>query len=448
MEGVELGAVRRNRRATRLLTSMAKDPSSSIPRQAGIRKDIKAAYRFFDSDGVDFDALTSPHHRRTVQSAGKHALTLMIQDTTEFGWPAASLTRGLGLVGYGHTAGKGLLLHNTLAVVPGEHAEVLGLAHQCLWARQRVKVGETRAERRARPSEADRWAAAILAIGAPPSGQRFVHVGDRESDQFDVFDACRLVGCNFAIRGNGAAARRSAYAGHGPLEKHSALIDLAKALPGISKRTLEVRARPGRAARTAKLTISAGPVTLLPPCPQRGERAAPVQAWVTRAWEARPTKGAEPLAWVLITDVPTTDAAGAERIIAWYEYRWVIEEYHKCLNTGCQVEARQLEEAERLKALIGMLGLVAVRLLQLKQLGRARPDQAATKSVEVEYVKTLAKYQNKPVEHYSNREFWRQVTTLGGFMARKGDGDPGWQTLWHGWQKLQLLTAGFHLASG
>jgi len=48
---------------------------------------------------VDFDALTSPHHRRTVQSAGKHALTLMNQDTTEFGWPAASLTRGLGLVG-------------------------------------------------------------------------------------------------------------------------------------------------------------------------------------------------------------------------------------------------------------------------------------------------------------------------------------------------------------
>jgi hypothetical protein len=31
-------------------------------------------------------------------------------------------------------------------------------------------------------------------------------------------------------------------------------------------------------------------------------------------------------------------------------------------------------------------------------------------------------------------------------MGRKGDGEPGWRTLWHGWQELSLIHAGYEMA--
>jgi Transposase Tn5 dimerisation domain len=31
---------------------------------------------------------------------------------------------------------------------------------------------------------------------------------------------------------------------------------------------------------------------------------------------------------------------------------------------------------------------------------------------------------------------------LGGFLGRKGDGDPGWMTIWRGWDKLQIMMRG------
>ena len=74
------------------------------------------------------------------------------------------------------------------------------------------------------------------------------------------------------------------------------------------------------------------------------ERGGPrLRVSVVRVWESDPPPGVEPLEWVLVTSLVVTDAADALQIIAYYEKRWIIEEYHKCLKTGCAMEARQLE---------------------------------------------------------------------------------------------------------
>jgi len=31
---------------------------------------------------------------------------------------------------------------------------------------------------------------------------------------------------------------------------------------------------------------------------------------------------------------------------------------------------------------------------------------------------------------------------MGGFLARKNDGSPGWITIWRGWQRLNLMAQG------
>ena len=43
-------------------------------------------------------------------------------------------------------------------------------------------------------------------------------------------------------------------------------------------------------------------------------------------------------------------------------------------------------------------------------------------------------------------EFFRELAKLGGFLGRKGDGEPGWETVWHGYKKLHSLLDGLRLA--
>jgi len=122
-----------------------------------------------------------------------------------------------------------------------------------------------------------------------------------------------------------------------------------------------------------------------------------------------------------------------------------VEEYHKCLQTGGVVERRQLQHADRLEAGIGMLAIVAVRLPQLKLRAKAEPDRPALQAASAEHARVLAAYRGRSAESWTVREFWREVAKLGGFLGRKSDRDPGWQTLWRGWQKLDLMTIGANL---
>ena len=102
--------------------------------------------------------------------------------------------------------------------------------------------------------------------------------------------------------------------------------------------------------------------------------------------------------------------------------------------------------APRLAPLIGMLSVVATRLLQLKNDARLTPDRPAQQCVPPEALATLGKLLKLDAHKLSVRRFTHEVAKLGGFLARKSDGEPGWQTLWHGWRELTLLTRGYHLA--
>ena len=99
-----------------------------------------------------------------------------------------------------------------------------------------------------------------------------------------------------------------------------------------------------------------------------------------------------------------------------------------------------------MRVCIGILAVVAVRLLQLKQQARVNPDRPAVACAPEGHVQVLAVYLNRSVEGWTVGEFWREGARLGGFLACKSDGDPGWQTVWRGWHKLDLLTIGAGLA--
>ena len=136
-------------------------------------------------------------------------------------------------------------------------------------------------------------------------------------------------------------------------------------------------------------------------------------------------------------------------MIGYYELRWLVEEYHKALKTGCCVEKRQLKTAARLEALVGLMSVVAVRLLRLKSLARTDPDVPAKRVVPNIWLVMLkaARRGLDRVHDLTVGQFYREVAKLGGFLGRKSDGQPGWITIWRGWEKLNTYVQAASLAS-
>jgi hypothetical protein len=130
-----------------------------------------------------------------------------------------------------------------------------------------------------------------------------------------------------------------------------------------------------------------------------------------------------------------------------YTKRWLIEEYHKALKTGAGVEQSQLSSSAAIRALLGILAVVAVRLLNMKLLARSRPDEAITpETVGPEVLKILEAKRGKPKGGWTHRTLLVRIAGLGGFLGRKSDGLPGWQTIWRGWDRLMIMVQGYDLA--
>ena len=87
------------------------------------------------------------------------------------------------------------------------------------------------------------------------------------------------------------------------------------------------------------------------------------------------------------------------------------------------------------------ISVVALRLLQLKSLARVAPDVPAQRFVPRIWLQMLklARPNLSRVHDLTVGQFYRQVAMLGGFLGRKGDGDPGWITIWRGWEKLNTF---------
>jgi hypothetical protein len=176
---------------------------------------------------------------------------------------------------------------------------------------------------------------------------------------------------------------------------------------------------------------------LLPPRHGPAGRT-PIRVRGVRVWN-------DSLEWLLLTTRPVESLDQALEIISWYSQCWVVEEFHKAWKTGCRAEQRQLEQADRLVPLLGALAIVAVRLLRLRD--AARHDGAAPAAVPQTTIQILAAKLQQPAAGFTtNRDFLRGVARLGGFLARKSDGEPGWLMIWKGWFVLSILVEGFELA--
>lgn len=437
--GCLLGDERRTKRLMRAAAQMIAKPDKSTPLQTESWGDCKAIYRLMDNEEVSFQAITSPHYQRIRQTGQPGETYLLLNDTTEINVGASRQVTGLRPVG--RNIGKGFFLHSALMREPRSGA-IIGLAGQDLYYRKASGAKGAKNTRRRDPErESAAWGRLIDQIGSPPEGVKWLHVCDRGADDYEVFIRAWRQRCGFVIRA--CRLNRLIERTEGEECSLEELLDQAEVM-GSSK--LAVPAKGKTPKRTANLELKFAPLFL--PVPQVTnewiQEHAPVDSlamWVVELKEVDPPKNAEPIRWVLFTSERVDTVSQAMLIVDYYKQRWGIEEYHKALKTGCQVEHRYYETGERLERITGLLAIVAVQLLQIQSMARQQPDRPAQEVAPKEWIAMLAKVRKQfPKDRpATTSEFVKHLAGLGGHLGRKGDGPPGWITLWRGIESLLLM---------
>lgn len=443
--GADLGDRRRQPRLIQVAAGLARNPHGTLPGSFQRWSEAKAAYRLLEQDDVSYEKVIAPHLERVRAACGRGGEYLVVEDTTALDFTRHAAAQDLGRIG--DDGGRGLYVHSTLALRVErwnrqDEAEVTveGLMAQRWWARTMPTVGrgkEKLRRRLSRPRESQRWAEAIQAIGPPPPGVRWTYVADRESDIYEAFGRCRQNGWSFIIRAN----QRRALA-----EEGGSVFTAVGKSPEMGRFFVDLRARPGQAARQAQVAVGCCTVKLRAPW-RPGGKGQPWTVNVVEAREIRPPEGVNPIHWVLLTDWPVESLAAAMRVIRAYSRRWLIEEYHKALKTGTGIEQSQLTTAQRITALLGILAVVAVRLLNMKLLAATRPDDPVSDdAIGPEGLAILAAEYGRPTGGWTNSTVLVAIARLGGFLARKSDGSPGWLTIWRGLRQLMWSVHGYDLA--
>lgn len=436
--GAELGDSRLQKRLLTIARDLYARPQANIPQACGSKARTKAAYRFFDHDRTAMEKILKPHYESTVRRVREHRVVLAVQDTTTLNYSKHPATEGLGTIGSTLDKSVGLILHNTMAV--SQEGTPLGLLDVQCWVRNKEDFGKKcrRHELPIEQKESYKWLKSFHAVeGAQKDCENsmIVSVGDREADIYELFELALegTTGAKLLVR---AERERLLADGQGHLWEKVAQVRVS----GIQ--ILRVPRRGNRMAREAEMEIRFAEVTLIPP--KTKPHLNKIKLWAVLAQEIGEPEGVEPLRWMLLSTVDVSTFEQATERLAWYALRWGIEVYHKTLKSGCKIEDRQLSAADSIEACLSIDMVVAWRIFHLTKLGRETPDVPCTVFFEDEEWKALNTYKTQnpvpPENPPTLREAMRMTATLGGFLGRKSDGEPGTQTLWLGLQRLDDLT--------
>lgn len=438
----ELGDRRRPRRLVDVAEQLAHQPQGSLPAHFSWNP-LRAVYRLCNRKEVTHAAVMATHFQLTrteMEQAG--VPVLIIHDTTELDFTSHKALEGTGPVGGGW--GRGFLQHNSLAI-RADNQQILGLAYQQLTTRKPAPKGETRTQRIHRVRESQLFEFGIRGVGAAPAGACWVDVADRGADNIEAIHAARELGHEFLFR---VCKDRSIVPGE-TLEGPTRLLkSWVRTLPAQAQGTVFIPSQGGRHAREAHVQMTAARAWILVPklVQHVHHDWTPEAVWVVRVWEPNPPADvSEPLEWILLSSLPTADPQQLRQRCGWYECRPLIEDYHQVEKTGCGEEDLRFETAEALFPMLGVLSIVAVRVLQLRWWGREGGTAPAASASTKEERQVLANLRHRVK---TARDFVRAVAELGGFLGRKSDGEPGWQTLWRGYRRLQDIVLGLQMKTG
>ena len=427
---------RLNPRLSRILTVLGRAPERSIPASCSNWTDTVGVYRFLDNARVDAEGILSGHRQATRERIAQESLVFVAQDTTDISYSRLS---AIGLGTLKKRAISHCHLHLSVALTPARVN--LGVLKSTFWQREGGldEHDQRRPEHRALAErESYRWLdhyldACALAASAPQTC--VVMLADRESDMHDIFEQAEKqpadARAEYIIR---AKSNRDTLGQH--------LWQELAAAPIAGSFTLQVAKRGKQRARQAHMELRFRQVTFPG---SRNYRRVPVTVYVVHAKESHAPRGVAPIEWMLVTSLEVGCVEEARTIVEWYSKRWEIEIFFRVLKQGCRIESLRLQTSTRIENALAVYLIIAWRIHVITMLGRAHPTSTADLIfgyLEWQTIYLMANKKPPPEEPPSLRDATRQLAQLGGFLARKGDGEPGVQSLWIGYQRiLEFLLA-------
>ena len=384
---------------------------------------------FWGNERVTHAALIERLREETLERMVGQERVLLVQDTTSFDFSGHGAVEGLGRLE--HEASRGFFAHSTLAV--SEAGVPLGLVAQRVWVRAEEDLGKRarRHETAFEDKDSYKWVDGLQERASGRVWAQGITVCDREAHIYEFLDATLEANLDFIVRG--ASGRSFSVDGE----------DVFEAIafhPVVTHQTIQLKRRPDRPAREASVQVRFGSLTL-----RRPKRASTARDHLTvqvvEVIEPQPPAGEAAVHWLLLTSLPVDSPEQAQQIVTYYTYRWLIERFHYTLKSGCNLEQSQLRTEKRLERLLAVYAGVAWQLLWLTYQARLTPDAPCSTALSTPEWQALYAFTQRttrlPVCPPTLRQATHWIAQLGGFLARKADGEPAVKVLWRGWSRLQ-----------
>lgn len=446
-DGRQFQDARLGRRFQKLVGQFESRLGDSIPLVCQDWTNTKAAYRFLANRRVSEGTILAGHFQATRRrAAAVHGPILILHDTTEFVYYGRSV-QGLGILKTGFKgraesyAIRGVLMHSSLAVTT--EGLPLGLTAIKFWSRSTFK-GTNALKRSVNPTrvpieekESIRWLENIqCSTELLGNASRCVHIGDRESDIYELFCMAEQRGTKFLVRtcvdrlaGDGQHTISAAM--RGTKVKAAYRVEVRDDEGNISETTVEVR------YRRLRVQPPIGKQKVYPP----------LILTVIYAQERATPQSREKIDWKLLTNLPVQSRREALEKLSWYGRRWKVETFHKILKSGCKAEASKLRAAERIVNLIAIFCILSWRIFWMTMLNRiapAAPPTVALTKTETRVLELLPRARSfgkrRPATLSS---YITQIACLGGYLARTKDPPFGNAVLWRGVSRLTDIKLGF-----
>jgi hypothetical protein len=458
-DDADLGHATRTARLLKVAEVLARQPSASFPKAAGSDTELEGLYRVLSNGRVGWEQILEPHQRKSAERcAGSDVV--VVHDTTEFQMVHADPDE----VGYLQTGKPGFYAHVSLAVSSDGERRPLGVvALQTLFRSQRSRRGGRGSTRSGSTTtkqpdrESLRWEAGVAQSAALLADARPIHVADREADSYTLLAQMHGQGSRFVVRlrhDRNARRVQDALDADVPWSRLKDLITSANAclereVP-LSRRAAKTaprasRSHPKRAGRVAKLCFAATRLELKRP--RYFDEALPATLPVNcvRVYEIDVPEGEDPIEWLLFTTESVETAADIARVVDLYRTRWVIEEFFKALKTGCIYEERQLESRHALLNALAIFMPIACTMLWLRSRAQHAPHAPATEVITATQLSVLRAFARRPIpKNPTARDVLWAIAGLGGHL--KSNGEPGWASIRHGFERLLDFELGWRAA--
>lgn len=443
-QGVELGDARLERRFEQLTEMMARAPDQSFPQASGDSDAaLEATYRFFNNESVSHEALLASHYASTSKRMQSEDEVLIVHDTTEFRFEGDR--EGLGRL---QQDMQGFMGHFALAVSADGRRRAFGVIGFLPVVRPWEPIAaHWRTRYRDASKESRRWGNLVSeVVDRTDGGPALIHVMDREADSFELLRGLvqrqqRLIIRVRAEQRWTVDAGRVGNATEGLDVRAEREIAVSARKAQYTKGASKSSPRPARTQRIAKLKVRACTVQLKPP---DRSKEPPVTMNLVHVTEVDVPAGQDPVDWKLYTTDAIETVEQILLVVDRYRSRWVIEEYFKALKTGCAYEKRQLGSRRALLNALAMFVPIAWTLLVLRQ--ECRSESTVPTALTHLQLHVLRAVLRKPLpSNPTARDVLLAIAALGGHI--KSNGDPGWQVLGRGLERLLAYEVGWSAAT-